>query len=72
MIVRLLIAFVIAILAITLWKRLRSGSKPQLDRTESELFNETVTCKTCGLRLPKAEAIRQGDAYYCCREHIGE
>jgi len=30
---------------------------------------ESVECAHCGLRLPRDEAIRQGDDYFCSREH---
>jgi uncharacterized protein len=28
-----------------------------------------VSCATCGLHLPRGEALLLGDRYFCCEEH---
>ena len=28
-----------------------------------------VSCATCGLHLPRQEALPLGDRYFCCEEH---
>jgi len=30
---------------------------------------QMVTCGHCGLYLPRSEAIREGDRFFCCAEH---
>lgn len=30
---------------------------------------DSVQCRYCGLHLPRADAVRQGDAYFCSQEH---
>ena len=30
---------------------------------------DSVACSLCGLHLPRGEAIRQGEDYFCNREH---
>jgi uncharacterized protein len=30
-----------------------------------------VSCATCGLHVPRNEALRQDDRFYCCEEHRG-
>jgi len=30
-----------------------------------------VSCAACGLHVPRNEALRQGDRFYCCEEHRG-
>jgi len=28
-----------------------------------------VSCATCGLHVPREEALTQDDRYFCCEEH---
>ena len=30
---------------------------------------DMVACTHCGLHVPRAEALTQGTAHYCCAEH---
>jgi predicted nucleic acid binding AN1-type Zn finger protein len=69
MVFRLLIAAIAIFLVILLIKRLRR-SKQTKPETPKTAYEETVTCKKCGLRLPKAHAIEHKGDYFCCREHI--
>lgn len=70
MILRLLIAIIIIGFAFFLIKRLRQH-KPTKAKQVSQ-FEETVSCKECGLRLPKPDAIEINDEFYCCKEHAGK
>ncbi len=67
MLLRLLIAAIIVCLAIILINRLRRGKKAE--NRQPIPYEETVACKKCSLRLPKADAIERGGDYYCCQEH---
>ncbi len=67
MILRLLIAIIIIALAFFLIRRLRQHK--QIKTKQVSQFEETVSCKECGLRLPKPEAIEKDDEFYCCQEH---
>ncbi len=31
-----------------------------------------VECQMCGVRLPKSEALGQGEVYFCCAQHRDE
>ena len=67
MIFRLLIAIALIALAFFLIRRLRQLKKnkpPQINQ-----YEETVSCKQCGLRLPKPEAIEKNGAFFCSEEH---
>lgn len=33
---------------------------------------DMVRCEQCGLHIPKIEAMRDGDHYYCSRQHLEE
>lgn len=67
MILRLLIAIIIIGLAFFLIKRLRQHKQTKVKQVSQ--FEETVSCKECGLRLPKPEAIEKDGKHYCCKEH---
>ena len=34
------------------------------------LEESIVACKTCGLHLPENSAIKEGEDYFCCQEHL--
>lgn len=68
---RLLIAAIIIFLAIALIKRLRR-SKHDKHQKLDKAFTETVSCKNCGLRLPKSEAIENNGDYFCCQAHLDD
>lgn len=42
----------------------RSASRPGASAPEV-----MVSCATCGLHLPRGEALLLGDRYFCCEEH---
>lgn len=68
MVFRLLIAAIAIMLAIMLIKRLRRGKQINSEKKPPS-FETMVSCKSCGLRLPKSEAIEKNGEYFCCREH---
>lgn len=37
--------------------------------SESDSDSEMVKCKNCDLNLPKSEALRYEDDWYCSKEH---
>lgn len=43
------------------------GTRPrQSGKSESQ---DMVSCKECGVHLPKNESILKKGAYFCCKEH---
>jgi uncharacterized protein len=62
------------LLALAVWmillllKQYRRGSRPPHTppRMESQ---DMVSCKECGVHLPKSESILKRGAYYCSKEH---
>lgn len=42
------------------------GTPRQPGKTESQ---DMVSCKECGVHLPKNESILKKGAYFCCKEH---
>jgi len=50
--------------------RLSQRKREQAERrAEAREPERIVACAKCGVHLPAAEALRGGDAYYCCAEH---
>jgi uncharacterized protein len=49
---------------------LLSKAQPPAARRPPPAGGDTmVRCAHCGLHIPRAEALIQGDRYYCCEEH---
>ncbi len=47
-----------------IWQRKREQSARQARQAMN-----MVVCDYCGVHLPQDEAIRQGERYYCCKDH---
>ncbi len=45
------------------------GRRPPPPASHSDAPVDTVRCRHCGTHLPKPEALRQDDDWYCCPEH---
>ncbi len=45
-------------------KQQQGGQRPLAKSVDS------VQCARCGLHLPREEALRRGDRYYCCQAHL--
>lgn len=63
-------------LALALWglyriiRHLLSRRKPENPASPQTKAVDSVQCAHCGLHLPREEALRKGDAYYCSRAHL--
>ena len=65
-----IVFFLLLALAIYLvWRLLQKKQLPPsgLDSTAPRL--QMVSCATCGLHLPRDEALIQDERYFCCEEH---
>lgn len=62
-----IVFFVLLALAIYLgWRLLR---KKQLPQSEAALRLPMVSCATCGLHVPRNEAVIDNERYFCCEAH---
>lgn len=61
----LALAVWMVLLLLKQYRRGRPGSRPS-PRPETQ---DMVSCKECGVHLPKSESILKKGAYYCCKEH---
>ena len=66
---RILFFVLLAVALYLLWRTLRKrdgvGSVPPPERVPQAM----VSCATCGLHVPRHEALLLGERYYCCEEH---
>ena len=42
------------------------------DRRPTDKVENMVSCAQCGMHLPENEAIRDGERYFCSKEHRNE
>lgn len=70
---RLLFWFLLAIAAWLLFRHLRKkagAGNPPTQSGGEKAVESMVACERCGLLLPESESLRQGDAHFCCEEHL--
>jgi uncharacterized protein len=66
--------WILAIVLLVMWllRPRRSSQQPPADsdaRRASKDVEDMVRCETCGLHLPRNDALRSGDAYFCSDAH---
>ena len=63
--------FVLLALAIYLaWRLLQKKQLSRQDPRGSSVQRlPMVSCATCGLHVPRSEALVQDERYFCCEEH---
>jgi uncharacterized protein len=64
----LLIAFAIFLGIKSLKPRSKLGARSAGDAPAK--VESMVRCVTCGLNVPQSEALRDGDQWYCGKEHL--
>lgn len=63
------------VLGLALWgayliiRHLIRQQKPASPTTHRTRSVDSVECARCGLHLPREEAVKQGEAYYCSLAH---
>ena len=64
---RILFFLLLAVAVYVLWRSFqrRNERSAEPPRTPQAM----VSCATCGLHLPRQEALSLGDRYFCCEEH---
>ena len=64
---------VLAVIAVVyaLWRSQRPAppSRRAAPRARNAAPQDMVRCAHCGVHLPKADALEQGERSYCCRAH---
>ena len=65
-----IVFFVLLALAIYLvWRVLQKKQLPPGGADSSVARLPMVSCATCGLHVPREEALMQDERYFCCEEH---
>lgn len=65
-----IVFFVLLALAIYLvWRLLQKKHLPPAGSDSSVVRLSMVSCATCGLHVPREEALIQNEHYFCCEEH---
>lgn len=65
---KLIITIALVWLVLQIW-RSRQHRSTGNHRPEQGV-NDMVRCKVCQLHIPRAEALRDGDDFYCCQAHL--
>jgi uncharacterized protein len=68
---RILFFLLLALVVYVAWRAMqkRGGHRSSTDREQQQTPQAMVSCATCGLHLPRQEALALGDRYFCCEEH---
>jgi uncharacterized protein len=68
---RILFFLLLAIVVYVAWRAMqrRGGDRSAAAREQQQTPPAMVSCATCGLHLPRQEALALGDRYFCCEEH---
>jgi len=68
---RILFFLLLAVAIYVAWRAMqRRGSDRDASGREGKRTPQAmVSCSTCGLHLPREEALALGDRYFCCEEH---
>ena len=67
---RILFFVLLAVAIYLLWRSLqRRDGAPRASERDERLPQAMVSCATCGLHVPRQEALMLGDRYFCCEEH---
>ncbi|MET1081097.1 MAG: PP0621 family protein [Pseudomonas sp.] len=62
---RLLFWLAITLAALWLWRRLSRRTAPT-----QQIAAPMVRCVHCGVHVPREQALRQQDHWYCCQTHL--
>ncbi|MGB2817577.1 MAG: PP0621 family protein [Burkholderiaceae bacterium] len=67
---RILFFLLLAIVIYVMWRsRQRRDKRPSSPAVEEQMPQAMVSCATCGLHVPRQEALLLGDRFFCCEEH---
>jgi uncharacterized protein len=67
---RILFFVLLAVAIYLLWRSLRGrDAAPPAKARDERLPQAMVSCATCGLHVPRQEALMLGERFFCCEEH---
>ncbi|KAF0101384.1 MAG: hypothetical protein FD187_1350 [bacterium] len=68
---KLITLILLVLLGVYLYRRMtrKRDAAAAADAREVPAAEDMVRCKTCGVNLPRSEAILSAGRFYCCDEH---
>jgi len=68
---RIVFFLLLAIAAYMVWRfvQKRGRDRGAGGQQQQQVPQAMVSCATCGLHLPRQDALPLGDRYFCCEEH---
>lgn len=66
---KIITVLLLVILGVYLFKRMAAKRKREDDASEQRPVEDMVKCRTCGVNMPRSEAILSQGRFYCCDEH---
>ena len=66
---RILFFVLLAIAVYLFWRSLQRQQRGPAEKADRAVPQAMVSCATCGLHVPRQEALLLGDRYFCCEEH---
>jgi uncharacterized protein len=66
---RILFFLLLAIVVYLVWRSMQRREGPKSSATDQRAPQAMVSCATCGLHVPRQEALLLGDRFFCCEEH---
>lgn len=60
----------LVILMLVVYLAIKAGRRASSAKTAATPIAETmVACKSCGVHMPKGEALEIRGLFYCCKDH---
>lgn len=59
-------------IALVVWILLRLAKGPRIESKPGKKVGDMVRCAHCGTYVPRNDALREGDKYYCSSNHRDE
>ena len=67
---RILFFLLLAVVVYMVWRSMQRRDKaPPPAGADQRLPQAMVSCATCGLHVPRQEALLLGERFFCCEEH---
>ncbi|HHJ16431.1 MAG TPA: hypothetical protein ENJ80_07010 [Gammaproteobacteria bacterium] len=59
-------------IGLVIWILIRLAKGPRIGEKPVKQVDDMVRCARCGMFVPRDEAIKDNERYYCCSQHRDE
>jgi uncharacterized protein len=66
---KIITLILVTLLVVYLFRRMAANRVKPPSTEKSVTAEDMVRCKTCGVNLPRSEALMSRGQFYCCDEH---